>query len=664
MSDAKDLIEYYKTELTCLRRMGTEFARNYPKVAGRLELVDEQSTDPHVERLIESFAFLAARIQYNIESDFPLIPSALLEILYPHFLSPVPSMTVAEFEVDPSRFSYTTRHRIEKNTYLFTRAGGEEYRFGTCYPVDLWPIAISKAEFQSTNRYDFLDKIPEVSTVLKLRIKSLTDSLADLNFDSLRFYLNGEFALVNYLYELLFCNVHSVAILPENSKMPIFLPKDSIRPVGFGENENILPFPSNVPPGYRLLYEYFNFYEKFYFFDIDHLAFFKLTEASMLAMAEDGVPENVLSKLNVINGTEYSCKAVFEREVEMLIGSDLADQHIDAMFKHADRSSDNRYLDILIMLDRMPEKQLSIGPETFRLGCAPIVNLFNKTTDPIRIDGRQSDYILLPDKRREKATEIYSIVSVSVSSESTDEELVVPPFFSFKHQETKNSVHGAYWFSKRREIERKDLPGTQVSLSFTDIDFNPAGPPFDTIYAKTVCTNRSMAELIPMGTVLQIEKSAPLVKISTLFKPTPQVAPPMRGKTLWRLISHLSLNYLSLGNDERNLHALKEILRLYNLSDRAGIANQIDNIKSMSCGSKVSRIGPDAWRGFCRGIEINLEFKKQYMGSGAFLLASVLNRFFPLYASINTFTQLVIRDTERKGIWKKWEPMIGEQIVL
>jgi len=605
---SEELLEYYTRELTYLRRMGMAFAEQYPKVAGRLELGIDQCPDPHVERLIEAFAFLTARVQYNIESEFPRFSTALLGILYPHFLNPVPSMSVARFEVDPTQGKFTTGHLIPKHTPLFAQTEqGQTCRFRTCYPVTLWPVEVTSAGFESTDQFDFLDAFPNVAVVLRLRIESQAGPLSELELKRLRFYLNGNRMLVNSLYELLFCHVLHVAILPEGEKRPLFLPYEPILPVGFDPDEDMLPYPPNAHPGYRLLQEYFTFPEKFLFFDIDHL--------------------------NV-------------------------------------RDPD-QFFDILIMFDQMPGGRLTVDRNTFCLGCTPIINLFPKTSEPIRLDERHTEYLLIPDKRREKITEIHSILSVSATAKVGDDTKRFEPFFSFNH-EMEKTEHKAYWIGRRQGTGRKDLPGTEMHLSFVDLDFNPTLPPTTTVFAHTLCTNRSMAEEVPAGAILQIEEVVPLSRISTLHKPTPQISPPLEGETLWRLISHLSLNYLSLSQGEESLKALREILMLYSYSGHAytfqhhaHTYQQISGIREMACQKVVRRIGSDAWRGFCRGIEVTLLFDEQlYVGSSAFLLASVLNRFFPLYTSVNSFTQLVIKSHQREGIWRKWQPMAGEQIVL
>lgn len=600
-TDNAQLLEYYKRELTYLRKMGLAFAEQYPKVAGRLELGPDQCPDPHIERLIESFAFLTARIQYDIESEFPRLSTALLGALYPQFLSPVPSMTVARFEVDPTQGKLTSGHVIPKHTPLFAQTQqGQTCRLRTCYPVVLLPVSLNYAGFESTDKFDFLDARPNVSLVLRLRIESQTGPLEELDFNRLRFYLNGDSMLVFSLYELLFNHVVDVAILNQGSEQPVLLPQDSILPVGFGPDEDVLPYPPNAHDGYRLLQEYFTFPEKFLFLDIDHL-------------------------------------------------------------KH---SLSGQFFDILFLLDQMPAERLVIDQSTFCLGCTPIINLFNKTSDPIRLDQRYSEYRINPDKRREKITEIHSIAKVSATADDRDTSMTFEPYFSFNHlMEEKD--HRSFYFARRQGTGRKDLPGTEMFLSFVDLDFNPGIPPASTVFAHTLCTNRRLAEELPAGAVLQIERAAPLSSVYTLSKPTPQIDPPLEGPSLWRLISHLSLNYLSLSQGDESLKALREILRLYCFSDHPDTQHQISGIQEMSTRQVVRRVGSDAWRGFCRGIEITLVLDERlYVGSSAFLLASVLNRFFPLYVSINSFTQLIIKSKQKEGVWKKWEPMAGDQIIL
>ncbi|MDH3599965.1 MAG: type VI secretion system baseplate subunit TssF, partial [Candidatus Tectomicrobia bacterium] len=184
---------YYQQELTYLRRQGANFAARYPKVASRLELGAHECADPHVERLIESFAFLTARIQRQLDSEFPQITSALLGILYPQFLSPVPAMSVAQIEVDAEQGKLTDGHLIPRHTPLFAKSPqGHICRFRTCYPVTLWPLQVAFAGFEAPAKYEWLDARADVATVLRLRLVGQGISPQALTLDRLRFYLHGE----------------------------------------------------------------------------------------------------------------------------------------------------------------------------------------------------------------------------------------------------------------------------------------------------------------------------------------------------------------------------------------------------------------------------------------------------------------------------------------
>jgi type VI secretion system protein ImpG len=265
----EELLTYYKSELTYLRRMGGVFAERYPKVAKRLELGRDECADPHVERLIEAFAFLTGRLQHEIDSEFPDITSALLNILYPQLTSPIPSMAIAQFNVGQGEGKMTTGFTIDRHTPLFAdAANGVGCRFRTCYPVTLWPLQVARAEFESTSRWSFIDADSKAVAALRLKLKCLPGGkLNELPVDRLRFYLNGDRMSVKTLYELLFCDVHDVVIEIPGAP-PIYLGADSIKPVGLEAYDDMLPHPPNVHPGYMLLLEYFAFPKQYLFFDL------------------------------------------------------------------------------------------------------------------------------------------------------------------------------------------------------------------------------------------------------------------------------------------------------------------------------------------------------------------------------------------------------------
>jgi type VI secretion system protein ImpG len=617
----EELLKYYKSELTYLRRMGGVFAERYPKVAKRLELGRDECTDPHVERLIEAFAFLTGRLQHEIDSEFPDITSALLNILYPQLTSPIPSMAIAQFNgAQDEGKKMTTGVTIDRHTSLFADAANGVYcRFRTCYPVTLWPLRVDKAVFESTHLWNFIDADSKAITGLRLKVDCLPSvKLNELPIDRLRFYLNGDRMSVKTLYELLFCDVHDVAIKIPGVPTPIYLGADAIQSVGLEAYDDMLPHPPNVHPGYMLLLEYFAFPKQYLFFD---LCFDQINRSR--------------------KGTSNTLRDFLP-------------------------SAETDGFEILLLLNRRPKDNLVVDENTFCLGCTPIINLFPKTTEPIRLDHRSLEYPLIPDKRRERTTEIHTILSVSASSQHSDTMQRLEPFYSYNHR-LESSNHKAFWHARRVPAQRKDVPGTEMVLSFLDLDLNPSLPPMQTVYAHTLCTNRELACELPAGAVFRMEQHAPLDKarpIVCLGKPTRPVPPPLRGATAWRLISHLSLNHLSLSEEKDSLLALKEILRLYCLSESHH--QLIEGLKEMSCRRVVRHTGADSWRGFCRGTEVTLVLDEDYYeGSGGLMFGAVLNRFLASYAAINSFTQLVIKKSKQpEEVWKKWEPMAGETVLL
>lgn len=596
MSGRDELLDYYHKELTYLRKMGQGFARRYPKLAGRLELSAESCSDPHVERLIESFAYLSARLQMQLHAELPQVTHSLLSVLYPHLVDPIPPATIAEFVVDPKQGKMTTGHMIEAHTPIFAQTEeGLTCRFRTCYQTELWPLQVVEAGIESKDRYSDLDFKSEVASLLRLRVQTLATPINELQLSKLRFFINGEPGVVSTIYELLFCHGAGVAVVPENSKRANFLPADTVAPVGFSLNEEVIPYPANAHPGYRLLQEFFGFPRKFHFFDVA------------------GLNTGVSSK----------------------------------------------YFDILILFNTLPTRRLSLSPANFRLGCTPVVNLFRKTSEPIRIDHRRSEYLLVPDIRRERTTEIHSVLSVSASSNPAEQSKEVEPFFSVRHRGDDTQTQ-AFWHTRREWSQREDIAGTDMFLSFVDLAFNPRNPPLTTAYAHTLCTNRDFSSELRAGALFQMDQPAPIRQIVCLHAPTPTSYPPLSGHSLWALVSNLSLNYLSLSQGAHSVEALKEMLRLYSLSDRLSTRHQVDGIRDLACKNVVRRIGGDAWRGFCQGTEITLTLDETlYVGSSPVLFAWVLSHFFALYASINSFTELVLKSHQREGEWKRFPAMAG-----
>lgn len=599
--DDDETLRYYWQELAYLRQAGQNFARRYPKIAGRLELEPNACPDPHVERLLEAFAFQTARIQKGLDEDFPEIASELLGILYPHLTSPVPSMSVALFEVDPERGKLTTGYKIPAHTPLFSPgAEGNICRFRTGYDVELWPVEVVGADLVLPETYRFLERDSQVAQVLRIRLEAPTVPFYALEMERLRFFLRADPVVASLLYEIVTSRVLRVALLGEGNA-PIVLPNSAIEPVGFGDRDEVLPYPEHAQPAYRLLQEYFAFPEKYHFFDL----------------------------------------------------------------RGFERVRSGKSLDILLLLDHTPKKALRLKKETFALGCAPIVNLFPRTSEPIRWDQRRLEYLLVPDNRRHRTTEIHSIRKVSSAAHPDQPARVYHPFYSYSHPMQERGEQ-AFWHARRIPTPHPDGVGSDLSLSFLDLDFRPSRPADEVIYAHTLCTNRDLAEQVPEDALLHSDTPGlPVGRIVNLRRPTRQGAVPARGQNLWRLVSHLSLNYLSGEKEGNDAGALREILRLYDFSGAIGVERQLGGVRQIATRPVVGRTGRDAWRGFAQGREIELVLDETAFGddTSPFLFASVLERFFALYAATNSFSQLVLKSETREDVWHRWPARAGRKIV-
>jgi type VI secretion system protein ImpG len=602
----EDFLRYYFDELSYLRDAGRSFAREHKKVAARLDMPHGETADPHVERLIESFAFLTARLQRQMRAEFPEITTGLLGVLYPQLVQPIPPMAIACFDVGSTIKGLTDGFAVHRKTPLFAQdSTGLTCRFRTCYETTLWPVTVLAAVFEPADYHG----IPSGNAVLRIRLKAREDLLRNPAFlPSLRFFLDGPPELTGTLYEILFANTIDILLADESSDRPVSLGLDALQSLGFAPEEEVLPYPTNALPGYRLLQEYFSFQQKFLFFDVKHL--------NRRACASDQAAAN--------SGT----------------------------------------LDLLFVLNDLPQPEPAILARNFRLGCTPIVNLFQKTSEPIRLDHLQLEYRLVADIRRETTTEIHSVLGVSGSANPADASRKYQPFYSFHHSPSGN-MPKAFWLGRRVRADRDDLRGTDMYLSFVDTSFDPAMPADETVFAQLLCTNRWLASQLPDRAELNIEETTPVLRIACVTKPTVPLYPPLGGPSLWRLVSSSSLNSASLTADRQGLDALRETLRLYSFSQHNFAQQEIDGICEMQTRKVLRRFGPDAWRGFRRGTEISFVFDTmKYKGSSALLMASVLRNFLGLYSSVNTFTQVVAKRSTIDGEWKRWAPLAAEQEII
>jgi type VI secretion system protein ImpG len=610
----EDLLPYFESELSFIRGLGKEFLANYGKVGQRLQMEPNKCEDPHVERLIESFALIAGRIHHKIDDEFPEITESLLNVLYPHYLRPIPSMSIAQFTVDPDQAQLSTGHIVEKDTDLYTRpvAGqGGACNFRTAYRVTLWPIEVTGAAVLPAATVAGVGGTQEAVAVIQIDLKCAPKiKLSSLGMDKLRFHLNGGGNVTYSLYELLFNNVGR-AVLRSTSGSPaqVDLPKDCIQPVGFSRQEGMLPYPDRSFLGYRLLQEYFAFPTKFLFFD---LCGFDQVERNRF-----GETFQILLFLKP-----------FERK------------------------------------ERLHQLEQNVNKDTFQLGCTPIVNLFKRLAEPVRITHTSTEYRIIPDLHRQTSTEVYSVDEVTSTAPYFEKPQVYEPFYSLRHAYYEDPAQ-AYWYASRRSSATRGDKGTEVYLTLVDLGFKPALPPVETLTVHVTCTNRDIAGGLPFtGEFGELSlESGSLVKARCIMAPSPTIRPPLRRGLQWRLISHLALNYLSIVQGGRE--ALQEILKLYDFTEDPIIRKQIAGIIAVSSELAVERVVSEHGIVFGQGLRVNLKFNEdEFTGIGVFLFAAVLERFLGLYTAINSFTQLSISTAQRRGDLKQWPPRSGEQILL
>lgn len=627
-----ELLGFYERELIFLRRMGAEFARKYPKIAARLQLEEEKIEDPHVERIIEAFAFLAARISLKLDDEIPEITESFINVVYPHYLSPIPSMAVAQFSFGSPNDKLTAVQRLERGSKLNSRpVDGTPCQFRTGYDVSLFPIEILSASLESPAPKDGRGRFSEAYVKISMRCFG-NANLHEMRVGdtgeppkALRFYINGDPQLIFPLYELLFNNSTSVEFRPRDTPLsskslktlsniqlklpdPIFVPaQESIRQVGFAEDEALLPYTKRSFPGYRLLTEYFAFPYKFLFFDVFGL----------------------------------------DRAIGSKFGS---------------------HFDLIIHLKDVVQPKAPITADTFRLGCTPIINLFNRLADPIYLSQQKYEYHVVPDVHRQMTTEVYSIDDVLTADPKTNTTREFSPFYSLRHAYGEQ-MEKSFWYATRRDSQRDEDEGTEMYLSLVDMNFNPRVPAVEVINVRTTCTNRDLPAKLPFGGRegdFEVEGSGLISKARCLTKPTETIRPARRRSLQWRLISHLNLNYLSIVESAGGKpEALQEILHLYNFDDSSATRKQILGMTGIESKKVVRRIGEHIGAGFVRGLETTVTFdEEQFVGSGMFLFACVLERFLGLYSSLNSFNQMVLRTEQREEDVKVFPARTGEQTLL
>jgi type VI secretion system protein ImpG len=622
------LLRHYNLELQHLREMGAEFAQQFPKVAARLGMSGLEVADPYVERLLEGFAFLAARVQLKLDAEFPRFTQTLLEIVYPHYLAPTPSMAVVQLKPDLDDPGLATASRaVPRGTTMQSITTGDDRtscEFRTAQDVPIWPLELVSATYFSFAPDLPLNALPIAERIkggVRIRLKTPPGvRFSQLPLDRLTFYLAGADDVANKLYELCLGNAVAVLVMPGAGATPSyhFLRGSSIRAVGYDDREALLPVSLRSFQGYRLLQEYFAFPQRYRFFELTGLA--------------PGI------------------KRATGGEIELVI-----------LFGRSE-----------------PGFESVVDGSNFALFCTPAVNLLAKRADRIHVTHNAHEFHVVPDRTRPIDFEVYEITDVIGHGSGGDSEQRFQPLYSASVVET-NADQSAY-FTQRREPRlasstqkrrgpRSSYIGTEVFLSLVDPKDAPFAGDLRQLTIQTLCTNRDLVLLMPMGggsTDFTLDIAAPVKSVRVVSGPSRPLAPLADGAVSWRAINHLSLNYYSLVNstNEQGASALRDCLELYVPAANAASKKQVDAVQSVSVRAVVRRLLGPGPLVFGRGLEVTLGVDEMaFEGASAFLLGSVLHRFFTRHVSINSFTETVLR-SDNRGEINRWVPQWGARPTL
>ena len=630
------LLQYYNLELQHLRETGAEFAQHFPKIAARLGMHGLEVADPYVERLLEGVAFLASRVQLKLDAEFPRFTQALLEIVYPHYLAPTPSMLVAQLKPDPNDPNVAAGPTVPRGSTLSSALSGDDAtacEFRTAQNVTLWPV-----EIVSANYFTFAPDLPLTSLPiserikggLRIRLKTTAGvKFAQPSIDRLCFYLTGRDDVANKLYELLLGAGLGTLVLPlkgskgssgssGTSRWHEFLPASSIQSVGFSDADALLPVTLRSFQGYRLLQEYFAFPQRFRFVEI--------------------------------NGLSRALKRIDADTVEIVVLLRRGDVTLESV----------------------------VDGSNLALFCTPAINLFHKRADRIHVSESAHEYHVVADRTRPLDFEIYDVTSVNGHGSGTDSDQEFLPFYS-AYSSDQEHQESAYYTTRReprlvtaasqRRGSRTSYIGTEVFLSLVDSKQAPFSGDLRQLSIQASCTNRDLVLQMPVGigpTDLALDVAAPVATIRVISGPSRPYAPLADGAVAWRALSHLSLNYLSLvqANPQEGAAALRDLLELYAASTDVSARKQIEGIRAVEVERIVRRLHGAGPLAFGRGLEIAVQIDElAFEGGSAYLFGSVLDRYFARHVSINSFTETVLRTEGRREI-NRWGQEQGARPTL
>jgi type VI secretion system protein ImpG len=617
------LLDYYNQELIYMREMAGEFAQSHPKIARRLGMQAGEVADPYVERIIESFCFMSARMQIKLDAEFPRFTERLLEVIYPNYVAPTPSMAVARLFPSRTEGNLAEGFLVERGSAFTARVpDGErtacQFRSGqdvTVYPLDIVDARLTgiPPDIPSLDRYVAADV--QVRGALRLRLRMTGDAnIADLKgLDRLPIYLAGDEQVASHLFELLHtAGIASLTGTPgELGRALHAVTSNAVAHEGLGTDQGLLPLTWSSFHGHSLLHEYFACPSRFYFFSL--------------------------------TGLEAGLRRISGKEVE-----------------------------IVVLLDRAPDTLVNlVDASRFALFCTPVVNLFRQRTDRIELSQGETEFHLVPFRLHPLDYEVFAVDNMTGQVAATADQLGFRPLY-----QTLNNDEGNYgrYFSIRRERRlmsdsarrygtRTPYVGTETFISLVDQNEAPYPESIRYLSVDAWLTNRDLPSLVPRNGMvdLTVSESAPLDGIGLIRAPSAPKAPYAERDMAWRLIRQLNFNYLPLGDLDHRAggQGLRDLLRMFLTGEDESQQRQVQSLVGVKTKPVTRRLPGGGPLVFGRGIECSLTIDESgFSGTSPYLFGLILEHYLARHVSINVFAQTELHSMQR-GRVARWPVRMG-----
>ena len=610
------LLDHYNRELAYLREVGAEFARQHPKIAGRLGMSGIEVADPYVERLLEGFAFLSGRIHLKMDAEFPRFSQRLLELVYPHYLRPTPAIGIARLTPSLEEGGITSAFQIPRHTLLHAPIAPGQVtacEFRTAHEVTLLPLDLVDASIEGVSAPISTFSIQTTKAVrssLHLRFSTRNGLAAGaIGAKRISLYIGGSAERASQLLELIGGRLLGALVswYSDGREQQRWVPPSAITCDGYAEDEALLPYDNRSFSGYRLLHEYFACPDRFRFFSINELA----------------------PVLSSIAAPEFKVILLFEQAATAL--------------------------------------EKLVTKNDFELHCTPVVNLFPKRGDRMDISMANFEHHLVADRTRPLDYEVHTVSSIDGFTSSNTEQQLFRPLLETLGRQPGDRQDG--FFTIRREPRnlseiakrsgtRTGYIGSEVFVQLVDQQDAPYSHHLDRIAPNMLCTNRDLALLVSTGGAhdLELLVSAPVSEISILGGLTPPVPAVAEQDITWRLISHLHLNYHTLTDLSAadGAQAMRDLLGLYSPLGRRGIEGQADSVRSMRLTPMVCRVPQSGPIVFGRGVAIEATVDTlAFAGYSPWLFGAVLEQFMARHVSINSAIQFRLA-TMQGGAFATW----------